>query len=146
MCAWMAVRTNEQTTSHIHYEALNWTGWNNLSQQSDSKFPPLVTENIYIILFYSIDWNDLILSSSLSPEYEKLRSELKATSHSRGFLCASPRGLIYGVACIVHDNISMNSNINLASPRYEQWSTITYGWRDTEGEVGREEACEGSDC
>lgn len=44
--------------------------------------------------------------------------------------------MIYAVACIVHDNISVNSYINLASQAYEQWSLITYGWKDTHRERG----------
>ena len=49
------------------------------------------------------------------------RGELKATAHSFDTWAPAllPRGLMYVVACIVHDNISMNSNINLASPTYE---------------------------
>ena len=68
----------------------------------------------------------MILSSSLSPEYRKMRCELKATSLLRhmGFLCASNQDLMHVVVCIVHDNINMNSNINLASPTYEQWYNI----------------------
>lgn len=84
-------------------------------------------------LIYSIDLNDLIQSSSLFQEHMVWTDSHLTLLRHMGFLCVSfPQGLIYVVACIVHDNISMNSNINLASPTYEQWSTITYGWGGTE--------------
>jgi len=40
---------------------------------------------------------------------------------------------MYVVSCIVHDNISLKSNINLSSPAYEQWCTITWMTEHSEG-------------